>query len=159
MHYAAGVSYFSPMNIEVKAFPGLSADEVHALYKLRTAIFVVEQECAYQEVDDHDLVSHHLLGYENDALIACARICPPHTVYAQASIGRIAVKESFRRTGFGEQLFAVSLGKCQELYPHQPVKLQAQVYLENFYKIFGFKTISAPYPDFGIMHVDMMLDV
>lgn len=146
------------MNIEIKTINGLRADEVHALYQLRTAIFVVEQNCAYQEVDEHDLQAHHLLGYENGQLMACARICAPHSVYQQASIGRVAVKEGFRRKGFGEQLFAVALGQCQELYPAQEIKIQAQCYLENFYKSFGFKTISEPYPDAGILHVDMILN-
>ena len=138
-------------------FSDLSVNELHELYRLRTAIFVVEQECAYQEVDEHDPKSIHALGFVDDELVACARICPPKTVYQQPSIGRVAVHSRFRGKRYAHELFAASLKRAQEEYPQQAIKIQAQTYLESFYKSFGFTTVSEPYPDFGIMHVDMVL--
>ncbi len=139
-----------------KNLSALKPEELHALYQLRTAIFVVEQACAYQEVDEHDLQSLHLLAWQGAELVACARICPPHTVYQQASIGRVAVAENHRGQGLGRQVFQRALNLSLERYPGQELKIQGQCYLEKFYHSFGFKTVSEPYPDWGIMHVDMI---
>ena len=144
---------------QLKSFAQLSPKQLFSLYHLRTAVFVVEQTCAYQEVDEHDLVSHHLLGFSQQSLVACARICPPQSVYPQASIGRVAIADGHRGKGQGRLLFKEALAQCHILYPQQELKIQAQVYLEKFYQSFGFKTISEPYPDFGIMHVDMVLAI
>lgn len=145
------------MEVFILPFGDIEAAQLHEMYRLRTAIFVVEQNCAYQEVDRHDLLSRHLLGYQGSELVATARICPPNTVYSQLSIGRISVREDQRGKGLGKEVFAAALKDAQKHYPGQPIKLQAQCYLEQFYAEFGFKTISAPYPDVGIMHVDMIL--
>jgi ElaA protein len=130
---------------------------LHLLYELRTAIFVVEQNCAYQEVDGHDLKARHLLLWRQQELVACARVCPPDSVYQEPSIGRVAVKSKYRRLGLGRRAFQEALQECRRLYPRQEIKIQAQEYLETFYQSFGFTTISKPYLDFGISHVDMLL--
>jgi ElaA protein len=78
-------------------------------------------------------------------------------VYRQPSIGRLAIADGHRGKGQGRLLCKEALAQCKTLYPQQELKIQAQVYLERFYQSFGFKTISEPYPDFGIMHIDMML--
>lgn len=139
----------------------LSPDQIHALYQLRTAVFVVEQACAYQEVDDADLQSEHLLSYDpkSKVLSACARIVPPGVVYPQGSIGRVAVRTQDRGKGWGRAVFAKAMAHYQQQYPGAPLKIQAQEYLEDFYASFGFRTISDPYPDVGIMHVDMIWQV
>lgn len=144
------------MKIEVKAFNELDAPQLFEVLKLRTAIFVVEQECAYQEVDDHDKQAWHLMGKAADELVAYARVLPANTVYTQPSIGRVLVKENYRRGGEGREIFTAALKLAMELFPSQEIKIQAQCYLEKFYQSFGFKTITDPYPDVGIMHVDMI---
>lgn len=141
---------------QVQPLMQLSATQLHALYQLRTAIFVVEQACAYQEVDEHDPQSVHLLGWQGAELLACARVCPPHTVYTQPSVGRVAVADAHRGKGLGKEIFKRALVQCRQAYPEKEIKIQAQCYLEKFYQSFGFKTVSVPYPDFGIMHVDMI---
>jgi ElaA protein len=141
----------------LKSFAELSVKELHALYHLRTAIFVVEQKCPYQEVDNFDPQSRHLLAWQGRALVACARVCPPASVYPQPSIGRVAVADAHRGQGLGKLVFARALAAGQAAYPNQEIKIQAQCYLEKFYQSFGFKTVTAPYPDWGIMHVDMVL--
>lgn len=145
------------MKIEIKTFEELTNLELYELLSFRTQIFVVEQECAYQEVDNQDQPALHVIGWQNNRVVACARICPPGTVYQEPSIGRVAVLEKERKSGFGRKLFQRALDETLKLYPNQKIKIQAQVYLEEFYKSFGFATISEPYPDVGVMHVDMIL--
>lgn len=144
--------------IQIKPFSGLSADELYTLLKLRTDIFVVEQNCAYAELDDYDQECLHVLAYEGETLVAYARVVPPGAVYKQASIGRVAVHKAYRAKGYGRLLFKAALTETKKVHPNQVVKIQAQTYLEAFYQSFGFKTISEPYPDFGIWHVDMVLE-
>lgn len=146
------------MRLETKSYKDLSTDQLYELMKLRVDIFVVEQECAYEELDSFDQVATHILGYSQNKLIAYARVLPPDTVYSQSSIGRVAVKKEARNTGFGRILFKAALEEAQRLYPNQEIKIQAQIYLEEFYASFGFKTISEPYPDWGIWHVDMIIE-
>ncbi len=146
------------MKIESKNFEQLDKNELYDVLAFREKIFVVEQECAYQELDHFDQQSTHILGYSQNELVAYARVLPPDTVYTQSSIGRVAVKKEARNTGFGRLLFKAALEEAQRLYSDQNIKIQAQIYLEEFYASFGFKTISEPYPDWGIWHVDMILE-
>lgn len=145
------------MRVEVKKLEELSSLELYELLRLRTDVFVVEQKCAYPEVDAHDKIATHVLAWEDDQLVACARILPPGSNYPEASIGRVAVHQQLRGKELGKQVFNSALREALRLYPGENVKVQAQCYLEKFYQDFGFKTISKPYPDVGIMHVDMIL--
>lgn len=146
------------MNWTLKAWTELSVDELYQAYKLRTDVFVVEQGCAYPEIDEHDPECRHLFAWKDKELQAYARICPPHSVYPQASLGRIVVKAECRGQGLGRDLVRRSLQALREEHPNQAVKIQAQEYLESFYASFGFKTITSSYPDVMVMHVDMLLD-
>lgn len=148
--------YFSGMNWKLKEWKDLSPDELHRAYKLRTDVFVVEQGCAYPEVDDHDPHCKHLFAWEGQELRAYARICPPGTVYPEASIGRIVIPLAHRGGGFGKELVNRALEDLEQDFPEYPIKLQAQQYLEGFYASFGFKTITTSYPDVMVMHVDMI---
>lgn len=130
---------------------------LYALFRLRTDIFVVEQGCAYPEVDPIDEKAWHVLGYQEGQLLACARLVPPGLSYPQPSIGRVAVRQDQRGRGLGHAIFAYALSDLQQRYPGAALKIQAQQYLERFYQQYGFRTVSAPYPDVGIMHVDMVL--
>ena len=145
------------MNLHIKKLQNLTSLELYELYKLRTDIFVVEQDCAYPEVDEADLLAQHVLGLVNEEVLACARVVPPGAVYEYPSIGRVAVRPDQRRKGYGRQVFDLALRKAQKLYPHQTLKIQAQVYLEKFYRDFGFETVSGKYLDAGVEHVDMLL--
>jgi len=144
------------MEVIIKTWPQLSKEELYQVLGLRVKVFVVEQECAYQEVDQHDQTAIHLLGFDNEKLVAYARIVAPGTVYNEPSIGRVAVEKEHRNKGYGREIFTHSLEKAKQLYPKQTLKIQAQTYLEDFYKSFGFRTISKPYPDVGIWHIDMI---
>ena len=136
----------------------LSATEMHEILLERTKVFVVEQKCAYQEVDQWDQYSWHLIGRnQHHRLIAYARITFPNTKYNLPSIGRVLVTKEFRHLGYSQLLIKNCLAKCQLEYPNQAIFLQAQSYLKKFYEKFGFKPISAIYDDEGIDHLDMKL--
>ena len=146
------------MKWSLKNWAELNVDELHLAYKLRTDVFVVEQGCAYPEVDEYDPRSQHLFVWKGDELCAYARVCPPGTVYKQPSLGRIVVASNFRGSGLGKQLVQKGIELLRKNYPKQQIKIQAQEYLEDFYGSFGFKTISPSYPDAMVMHVDMVLE-
>lgn len=145
------------MNWILKNWTRLEVKELYAAYKLRTDVFVVEQGCAYPEVDEHDPNCKHLFVWDRDVLAAYARICPQKTVYPEASIGRIVVAENYRGQGLGKELMQRALQALKKEVPNEPIKIQAQEYLEDFYASFGFQTITESYPDVMVMHVDMVL--
>lgn len=141
-------------------FADLRPDELYAALRLREAVFVVEQNCAYPDADGRDPEAWHLLGWLRDGtgrrLVAYARVFPPGVRYVEGSIGRVVTARDVRKRGFGKALMAEALRRLEMLAPRQPVKLAAQRYLEDFYSSFGFRTISAPYEEDGIIHVDMI---
>ena len=137
-------------------FAELTAREIHDLYRLRVAVFVVEQECAFQDVDGADVESWHLLGYRDKELIAYARFVPAGIKFAEPSIGRVITAIAVRRTGLGRTLMEEALKRADKLWPHRAIRIGAQERLEKFYQDFGFTTVSAPYDEDGIMHVEML---
>ena len=137
-------------------FEDLSPREIHDVYRLRAAVFVVEQECAFQDLDGADPQSWHLLGYRGDDLVAYSRLVPPGVKYEEPSIGRIITAQSVRRTGLGRTLVRESLARAGELWPGRAIRIGAQQRLERFYEEFGFVTASAPYDEDGIPHVEML---
>ena len=135
-------------------FALFSGPEWHRILKLRTAIFVVEQECPYQEVDHKDTDSWHLELLYDGALIGTLRVLPPGLSYEECSIGRVAVHADFRRRGLARELMNMALIFCNGRWP--AVRLSAQTYLQPFYESLGFKAIGAPYPEDNIPHVEML---
>lgn len=139
-------------------FDALTVSQLYDVLKFRQQIFVVEQNCVYPDLDGIDSGCHHLIGYRNNEIICCSRILPAGLKYKQASIGRIALKKELRGSGIANTLVEKSLGELFMLHGKVPVKIGAQAHLEKFYMRFGFKTISLPYDEDGIMHIDMMLE-
>lgn len=137
-------------------FDELSAREVHDLYQLRAAVFVVEQDCPFQDVDGADPMSWHLLGMKDEELVAYARFIPAGIKFAEPSIGRVITAESVRGTGLGRQLMNEAIARSDALWPGQPVRIGAQHRLERFYESLGFATASDPYIEDGIPHVEML---
>ena len=137
-------------------FDELSPREVHDLYQLRAAVFVVEQDCPFQDVDGADPMSWHLLGMRDAELVAYARFVPAGIKFAEPSIGRVITAEAVRGTGLGRQLMNEALARSDALWPGQPVRIGAQHRLERFYQSLGFVTVSQPYIEDGIPHVEML---
>lgn len=140
----------------VARFEELDAREVHDILQARSAVFVVEQNCVFQDVDGADPASWHLLGREDGALLAYCRLVPPGIKFAEASIGRVLTTEAGRRQGLGRVLMAEAVRRAQALWPGQPLRIGAQVYLERFYGEFGFVRASDEYDEDGIPHIEMV---
>jgi ElaA protein len=138
----------------------LRPEDLYAAVRLREEVFVVEQQCPYQDADGRDPHAWHLLGWSQDQsgrnLVAYARVFEPGVRYTEASIGRVVTAPLARGTGLGKALMAEALRRLDGLAPGQPVKIAAQRRLERFYLELGFKTVSAPYEEDGIIHVDMI---
>lgn len=141
-----------------KRFPELHNSELYALLKLRSEVFVVEQNCVFLDLDDHDQNSEHLLMQDaGGALIGYSRLLPPGEKYPECSIGRVVVPLSVRSSGTGRRLMAESIRGSRARYPQSPILIWAQQRLESFYATFGFVTVSEPELEDGILHVKMRL--
>ncbi|MDF2153187.1 GNAT family N-acetyltransferase [Vibrio sp. CAU 1672] len=138
-------------------FSQLSTYQLYDMLRLRVDVFVVEQTCPYPELDGKDTLAgvYHLLGYQDDQLVACARLLPPGTTYANVSIGRVVTRESARGGGLGHQLLEQAIRQCQTFWPKQTIDIGAQQHLTAFYASHGFGVISESYLEDGIPHVDM----
>ncbi len=142
--------------IETLSFDELTTVDLFDIYKLRVAVFVVEQKCPYQEVDDDDLISYHLtIKNDDDELIAYLRIIPEadDTV---ARIGRVIVAKPYRGRGLAKKLLQAGIDESLRLLPNATkIVLAGQAYLQNFYHSFGFEDVSDVYLEDDIPHIDM----
>lgn len=138
-------------------FSQLNTQQLFELMKLRVDVFVVEQTCAYPELDEKDRHSEtrHLMGWEGDTLVAYARLIPPGLSFTSVSIGRIATRGDHRGKGAGKALVEQAISQCEALWPKQAIEIGAQEYLLSFYQGFGFVATSSMYLEDGIPHVDM----
>lgn len=141
----------------LKKYDELTVDEFHDILKLRIDIFVVEQTCPYPELDGKDKKAWHFYGIKNEKIIANTRIFKPGDYYNEASLGRVIVDESYRRTGLGYELVNRTLEQMRRLFGDVPVKIGAQTYLKKFYGSFGFQAQGDEYIEDGIPHVHMTL--
>jgi ElaA protein len=141
-----------------KQFADLAPYELYAVLQLRNEVFVVEQNCIFQDADDKDQESWHLLGFENKKLAAYTRIVPPGVIYIEPSIGRVVTSPSVRRKGWGKVLMEESIRRLHALYPGSKIKIGAQLYLKIFYESFGFRQVSETYMEDGIPHICMLMD-
>ncbi len=140
-------------------FEALDPHELYTVLRLRQEVFVVEQECAYLDADDHDLEAWHVLGRENSRVVAYARILPPGTTDPDhVSIGRVLTVPDRRGSGIARALMESTLGVVAAQFPGRPVRISAQSYLLEFYASLGFRRIGEPYLEDGIEHVAMVLD-
>jgi len=133
------------------AFAELTVAELHAIYALRARVFVVEQACAYQDVDDHDLTARHLWAEADGRIVAYLRIVPAGAKYAEQSIGRVVTAPEARGTGLGRELMRRGLALAGDA----PLRIGAQAHLERFYSELGFVRASDVYDEDGIPHIEM----
>lgn len=138
-------------------FEELSGAELYEIIKLRVDVFVVEQECAYPELDNLDQHCLHLMYRENGKVSAYARLVPAGLKYDIPSIGRVIVDRDARGRGLAKLLVAKCIDVIHSEWGAQEIQLQGQVYLQNFYQSFGFQPISEVYDEDGIPHIDMKL--
>jgi ElaA protein len=134
----------------------LSAREVHDILQARSAVFVVEQACVFQDMDGADPGSWHLFTRVDGALAAYCRLVPAGVKYAEPSIGRVITTAAVRGTGLGRELVAQAMRRARFLWPGEAVRIGAQLHLERFYRDFGFVKASQPYEEDGILHIEML---
>jgi len=144
------------LDIYVKTFHQLSLEELYYLLQLRCEVFVVEQDCVYQDVDGKDQKALHVIGKKGNNIIGYTRIFKPGDYFKEASIGRVVVAEKERHLKYGNELMNASIKAIESSFQVNKIKLSAQKYLENFYSNLGFKTIGEPYLEDGIPHIAMV---
>jgi ElaA protein len=142
------------------SFADLTVADLYQVLAQRQQVFILEQQCIWPDIDGLDPGAHHLLGWHvvdgRRELAAYLRIIAPGAKYTEMSIGRVLSSQAARGTGAGRELIARGIEYAEHLYPGHRIRIGAQAYLEKFYQGFGFQTISAPYEEDGIMHVDML---
>ncbi len=144
------------MDIKLFRFEEMSTRQLYDVLKLRSEIFVVEQECIYLDPDGKDQPAYHLLGYEGDMLAAYTRIFAPGDYMDRASIGRVAVAEACRGRGYGREIMKASLEAVVDILECNEVAISAQAYLRQFYADFGFEISGDEYLEDGIPHIKML---
>ncbi|WP_298546930.1 GNAT family N-acetyltransferase [uncultured Aquimarina sp.] len=146
------------MDIEfrIKRFNELELIELYKILRLRAEVFVVEQDCVYQDIDNKDQKALHVIGYKNDEIVAYTRIFNDGDYFENASIGRVVVSENFRKYGYGHDLIKKSIEGIKEEFHADQIKISAQCYLKRFYEKHGFKQIGEEYLEDGIPHIAMI---
>lgn len=140
----------------LKTFQELTPDELYAALRLRSEVFVVEQQCVFLDMDDKDQPCHHLLGWQGDHLAAYTRIVPPDLSYdGYPSIGRVVTSPAARGKGMGRILMEESIRVTEALYGKRAIRIGAQLYLKKFYESLGFEQSSEVYDEDGIDHIEM----
>lgn len=144
------------INWVLKKYNELTVDELYAILRLRTEVFVVEQNCVFQDMDNKDQYCYHLAGWKGDLLAAYTRIVPSGISYDDApSIGRVVTSPQARGEGTGRLLMEKSISELFRVYGVSPIKIGAQLYLKKFYESLGFEQTSDIYDEDGIDHIEM----
>ena len=144
------------MNISIKKFESLTLEELYAILRLRSEVFVVEQDCVYQDLDGKDQKALHVIGKKEGVVIAYTRIFKSGDYFKQASIGRVVVKKSERNSSYGHEIMIASIKAVREQLNETTIKISAQTYLKKFYNSLGFKAIGEEYLEDGIPHIGML---
>ena len=144
------------MIFTIKKFNELSIQELYVILQLRAEVFVVEQDCVYQDLDNKDLDAYHVLGVLDTKIVAYARIFKPGDYFLESSIGRIVVKKEFRKFQFGYQLVVNSIQFIENNLQQNKILISAQSYLSKFYNSLGFTQVGEEYLEDGIPHIKML---
>lgn len=144
------------LDIKVKTFQKLTNEELYNLLQLRSEVFVVEQDCVYQDIDDKDQKALHVLGFKKEKLVAYTRIFKSGDYFKEASIGRVVVKKNERQYKYGYDIMNTSIKAIKDFFNETKIKLSAQTYLKSFYNNLGFIEKGEEYLEDGIPHIEMV---
>jgi ElaA protein len=135
----------------------LGKEQLYALLKLRSDVFVVEQKCAYPDLDGQDLEgdTHHLMGWEDDQLMAYLRLLDPESQGGDVVIGRVVTAPAGRGKGLGHAMMEQALKQAEKHWPQVPIYLSAQAHLQGYYGKYGFEVVGEEYLEDGIPHIGM----
>jgi ElaA protein len=143
------------LKIYIKTFNQLTTKELYDVLQLRSEVFVVEQDCVYQDIDGKDQKALHVLGFKKDKLIAYTRLFKPGDYFNEASIGRVVVTKNQRQFKYGYDIMKTSIEAIKIHYNETIIKISAQVYLKSFYNNLGFKEVGEEYLEDDIPHIAM----
>lgn len=143
------------MNFITKTFQELTTSELYKILQLRSEVFVVEQDCVYQDIDFKDQKALHVIGFKDDKIVAYTRIFKPEDYFENASIGRVVVAADERKYGFGHDLIKSSIKAIKTHFKVDEITISAQKYLKKFYETHQFKQVGAEYLEDGIPHIRM----
>jgi ElaA protein len=144
------------MKYIVKSFKELTTDELYEILQLRAEIFVVEQDCVYQDIDFKDQKSLHVFSRNNNKIVAYTRIFKPGDYFKNASIGRVLVLASERKFGYGHDLMKATIKAVEYHFKTDIITISAQEYLKKFYEFHNFKQVGKGYLEDGIPHIEMI---
>lgn len=141
---------------QLKSFQHLNVNELYDLLRLRSEVFVVEQNCVFLDQDNKDQQCYHLLLYADDKLAAYSRLVPAGISYTEVSIGRVITSPDFRGSGLGKKIMQLAIQGCQDLFGLVDIRIGAQIYALPFYQSLGFIIAGEVYDEDGIEHVEMV---
>ncbi|RIA11105.1 ElaA protein [Flavobacteriaceae bacterium MAR_2010_72] len=146
------------LDFKIKTFQDLSTQELYDILQLRSEVFVVEQNCVYQDLDGKDQKALHVMGYKQQKLVAYTRLFNAGLYFDEASIGRVIVAKNERQHSYGYDIMKASVEAIKTHYNQSRIKLSAQCYLKRFYNNLGFNEVGEEYLEDGIPHVAMIKD-
>jgi ElaA protein len=146
------------MRLEIKPFKELTVTELYAIMRLRSEIFVVEQQCIYLDLDGKDELALHVMGWEGDRLAGYCRVFRPGDYFEEASFGRVAVPTDLRGRGYGVRIMDFTIARITETMGACPIAISAQAYLKRFYEDLGFRPEGELYAEDGIPHIRMIFE-
>lgn len=144
------------LTILTKSFSKLSTKELYDILQLRAEVFVVEQNCVYQDIDGKDEKALHVIGFKKDKIVAYCRIFKPGDYFEKASIGRVVVAQKERKFGYGHIIFQHSMDAVETHFKETSIKISAQLYLKKFYESHGFVQVGEGYLEDDIPHIAMI---
>lgn len=144
------------LDISIKTFSELSLHQLYFLLQLRSEVFVVEQNCVYQDIDGKDLKALHVLGIKNNKIIAYTRCFKPGDYFKEAAIGRVVVAKDERLHNYGYEIMKASINAIETTFNTSTIKISAQTYLKKFYNNLGFIETGEAYLEDGIPHLGMI---
>ena len=147
------------MEINTYIYNELTTNQLYNILKLRAEVFVVEQNCAYQDLDNKDNKALHLIGEINNEIIAYTRIFKKGDYFTNSSIGRVLVKKEFRKKELGKVIMEKSIEIIKKNTKEEKIEISAQKYLTKFYKDLGFKKTGKEYLEDNIPHIKMILKI
>lgn len=144
------------IEINTKKFSELTLNELYEILQLRSEVFVVEQNCVYQDIDFKDQKALHVIGQKNDKIIAYTRIFKPGDYFKEASIGRVVVAKNERKFGYGHIIMDYSIKAINSFFNENIIKISAQKYLKEFYESHNFIQVGKEYLEDDILHIAMV---
>ncbi|SEP25619.1 GNAT family N-acetyltransferase [Mucilaginibacter sp. AW1-7] len=144
------------LTYQIRLFSHLNVNELYQLLRLRSEVFVVEQNCVFLDQDNKDQQCYHLLLYADGKLAAYSRLVPAGISYPEVSIGRVVTSPAFRGTGLGRKIMELAIQSCYDVFGPAAIRIGAQTYALSFYQSLGFVSEGEVYDEDGIEHIEMV---